>query len=417
MNLATPNTQNLRIYALIVAAGAGARAGGDVPKQYQPIAGKPMLRYACETLSRYPGIMGVLPVIHSDHHALYDAATEGLELLPVAFGGSERSDSVRAGLNALALYQPDYVLIHDAARPFLPGAVLDAIIEKLVAPAPVTSSVRVVLDGVSQPHSPDHAVVPVLPVADTVRRYQAGVWSEVPRDGLLRIQTPQAFAFAALKKLYEQEVVATDDAALWLAAGLPLMYVTGSEELRKMTTAEDMTADHTHARMRHGARRMAVGMGFDVHELMPSGKHVMRLGGIDIECEHKLHGHSDADVVLHAVADAIYGALAEGDIGAHFPPSDERLKGANSRMFTEHAAGRIAARGGVLQHMDVTIICEHPKVAPHRDRMRAAIAEQLGIPVAHVSVKATTTEKLGFTGREEGIAAQAVATLSLPEDI
>ena len=384
-----------RIYALIVAAGTGSRAGGELPKQYQRIGGTPMLRHAALRLAHHPDIMGVQLVIHPEHHALYSAATEGLSLLPPVFGGSARTDSVRAGLNALAAFAPDYVLIHDAARPFLPRAVLNAIIQNL---------------------APGHAVAPVLSVPDTVRRQGPEGWVEVEREGLVRVQTPQAFPFAELKEIFDHGArSATDDIALWLAAGKPLTPIPGAEELRKVTTADDIQhAEQKFAPM----RRTAVGMGYDVHALMPAGSaHSIRLGGIDIAHEYKLHGHSDADVVLHAVADAIYGALGEGDIGMHFPPSDDRLKGADSRMFVEHARGRILAREGQLQHVDVTIICEQPKVGPHREAMREAISAMLHVPPSRVAVKATTTEKLGFTGRGEGIAAHAVATLSLPEEL
>ncbi len=380
-----------RIYALIVAAGTGSRAGGELPKQYHALGGRAMLRHSVEALLHHHAIAGVQVVIHPEHYDLYAQSVDGLALLPQVYGGSERSDSVRAGLNALAPHQPDYVLIHDAARPFLSHAVLDAIIAKL---------------------SPHHAVAPALAAADTLRRHVAGGWEEIPRAGVMRIQTPQAFPFEALKKIYAQGA-ATDDAALWLAAGFALDYVMGSEELRKVTTAEDIAwAEKRFA----STRRVVVGMGYDVHALVPAGEEgVIRLGGVEIANAHKLHGHSDADVVLHAIVDALLGTVAEGDIGSHFSPSDARWKGANSRVFMEEARARVAAHGGVISHVDVTIIAERPKVAPHRDAMRAAIAAMLHVPIARVSVKATTTEKLGFTGREEGIACQAVATVSLPE--
>ena len=265
--------------------------------------------------------------------------------------------------------------------------------------------------------TPGRAVIPALPVVDTVRRCNGETWEEVPRDGLMRIQTPQAFPFEALHEIYAAENLhhaPTDEAALWLAAGLPLDYVAGEEDLRKVTTATDIKLAETHGRLH---RRTAVGMGYDVHALMPSGdKHSIRLGGIDIDHAHTLHGHSDADVVLHAIVDAILGALAEGDIGSHFPPSDARWKGADSAIFIEEARRRVDSRGAVIQHLDVTLICEAPKISPHRDAMRAAIAGMLELPLPRVSVKATTTEKLGFTGREEGIACQAVVTLTLPEE-
>ena len=383
-------TPSPHIYALIVAAGTGTRVGEGVPKQYRRMGGKPLLRYSAEALLAHPAIAGVQFVIHPEHQELYAAASEGLNLLPPIFGGFERSDSVRAGLNSLTHYSPEYVLVHDAARPFLPREILDALIKKL---------------------SPDHAVVPALPVVDTIRRYDEVQWQEVSRAGLLRIQTPQAFPFERLKHIYGSGA-ATDEAALWLAAGLPLQYVAGSEELRKVTTADDLAwAERTIAT----TRRVAVGMGYDVHALMPAGEvGVIRLGGLDIAHDHKLEGHSDADVVLHAIVDALLGTVAEGDIGSHFPPSDERWRGANSAAFVAEAVRRVQAHGGMIQHVDLTVICEAPKIGPHREAMREAIATMLGVPLRQVSVKATTTEKLGFTGRREGIAAQAVATVSLP---
>ena len=452
-------TPTPRIYALIVAAGTGSRAGGASPKQYQPIAGKPMLRYSLEALTRHPAIRAVQVVIHPEHQPFYDAATAPAtmhhppftKLLPPIHGGAERADSVRAGLLALAAHAPDYVLIHDAARPFLSQAMMDA----LLAAA-----------------TPDEAVLPALAVADTVRRFEGGTWHEVSRTALMRMQTPQVFAYAKLVAMMEDGAASTvfplpsrervrvrgleseilsrtppsnpstreidadasisraqspqggeasltppsptDEAAVWLAAGGALRYVQGDEDLRKVTTAEDMIWAHAHAAAH---RRTAIGMGYDVHALMPAGDAgVIRLGGIDIACAHKLHGHSDADVVLHAVVDALLGAIAAGDIGSFFPPSDAKWKGANSAIFVEEARAQVAQRGGIIQHVDVTIIGEQPKILPHRDAMREAIAGMLQLPLSHISVKATTTEKLGFTGREEGIACHAVATVSLPAE-
>lgn len=388
-------TQPPRIYALIVAAGTGTRAGGDVPKQYQPLGGKMLLEHSAEALAHHPQIAGVQVVIHPKHQAWYNEIRHKLTLLPAAFGGAERSDSVAAGLAALAPYNPDYVLIHDAARPFLSAEMINVIIAKL---------------------SPQHAVLPAIPVVDTVRHYDKGEWRDVARDGLMRIQTPQAFPFAQLQEIYKNAsgATTTDDAALWLAAGKKLEYVMGAEELRKMTTAEDILwAEKKNA----STRRVAVGMGYDVHALVPAGDNgVIRLGGIDIPSAHKLHGHSDADVVLHAIVDALLGALGEGDIGSHFPPSDPKWAGANSKIFIEEARARVHHRSGVIEHIDVTLVGERPKVAPHREAMREAIAALLHLPISHVSMKATTTEKLGFTGREEGIACHATATVTLPRE-
>jgi 2-C-methyl-D-erythritol 4-phosphate cytidylyltransferase/2-C-methyl-D-erythritol 2,4-cyclodiphosphate synthase len=383
-----------RIAALIVAAGTGTRAGEGAPKQYRPIGGKALLRYSVQALLNHPAICTVRVVIHPDHADHYAAAVDGLRLGAPVFGGATRQQSVANGLRALAADKPDYVLVHDAARPFLTGALIDRILEKL---------------------SPTTAVVPTLAVADTIRRLEAGQWADVARDGLLRIQTPQAFPYENLCRLHEGAVADhTDDAALWLAARHHLEYVDGDEELRKVTTADDIAWANAKASMH---RRIAVGTGFDVHELMPAGeKHRMRIGGIDISHDHKTHGHSDADVALHALVDAMLGALGAGDIGAHFSPTDAQWKGADSAIFVAEALRLVRQRGGIIQHVDITIIAEQPKIGPHRDAIRTRIGELLAVPLSHVSVKATTTEGLGFTGRSEGIAAQAAVTLSLPAE-
>lgn len=374
-------------YALVVAAGSGVRLGGTLPKQYQPIAGVPMLRHSVAALLAHPGISGVQVVMGAGQEALYaHAFPQGYpKLLPPVTGGAARPDSVAAGLLALSPHAPDDVLIHDAARPFLTRAMIDQILAAL---------------------TPECAVVPALPVVDTVRRYTDGEWADVDRAGLMRIQTPQAFPFAALRAL-SPSPTATDDAALWLAAGKKLVSVPGMESLRKVTTMDDLIWAEQHA----ARTRMAVGMGFDVHAFVASPNGFVTLGGVQIPHTHRLDGHSDADVVLHAVVDALLGAVAAGDIGSHFPPSDPQWRGADSRMFIAEALRLVTLHGGVIEHLDVTIIGERPKITPHRDAMRAAIAAMLNLALAQVSVKATTTEKLGFTGREEGLAAQAVATV------
>jgi len=366
---------------------------GEIPKQYRPVAGKPLLRYSLLALANHPSIAGVQVVIAPEHRAYYKEAAEGLSLLEPVAGGAERQDSVKAGLKALAPRQPDYVLIHDAARPFLDRAVIDRVLEKL---------------------TPDNAVVPALPAADTLRRHRGGQWEEIEREGVLRMQTPQGFPFRALLDLQAEDIARfTDDAALWLAAGRALDYALGDERLRKVTTAEDIAwADETARR----AARVAVGSGYDVHKLvMAGGKDSVTLGGVAIAHAKTLEGHSDADVVLHALTDALLGALGEGDIGMHFPPGEAQWKGADSKQFVADAMRRLKARGGAVAHADVTIICESPKIGPHREAMRGVIAKLLGVAPAQVNIKATTTEGLGFTGRGEGIAAQAVVTLSLPE--
>lgn len=361
-----------------------------MPKQYQQVVGKPLLRHSVERFLSHPAIDAVRVVIAADHRADYDKAVDGLSLGEPIVGGKERADSVRLGLEALTADAPDYVLVHDAARPFISHDVIDRLLAAL---------------------QPERAVVPALPVADTVRRYEAGAWQEIPRAGLLRIQTPQAFPFKALFTLHQKtNAPLTDDAALWLEAGHALEYVAGQETLHKVTTAEDIALANACT-----AYRMAVGSGYDVHALVPAGEAgVIRLGGVSIAHTHHLHGHSDADVVLHALVDALLGSIAAGDIGSHFPPSDARWKGANSEIFVAEALRLVQAQGGRLEHVDLTIICEAPKIGPHRETMRTRIAAMLGVPVAYVSVKATTTEQLGFTGRREGIAAQASVTVALP---
>lgn len=380
------------IAALIVAAGTGSRAGGKLPKQYRIIGGKALLRYSVEALANHPAITQLQVVIHPDHETLYRAATAGLNLLPPVYGGAMRSDSVNAGLAALATHIPDYVLIHDAARPFLTHAMLDALIAAL---------------------DESHAALPALPIADTVRRHAGSSWQEVNRDGLMRMQTPQAFPFNMIRSLVSASPAATDEAAIWLAAGKPLRYVMGDERLRKVTDAADILWAENHAA---GTRRTVVGMGYDVHALIPSPAGTIRLGGVDIPHTHMLDGHSDADVVLHAIVDALLGTIALGDIGSHFPPSDVRWKGANSAIFIAEALKQVAVRGGSISHLDVTVIGERPKISPHREAMRTTIASLLHLPLHCISVKATTTEKLGFTGREEGIACQAIATVTLPAE-
>ena len=384
--------QTSRMVALVVAAGTGQRLGGALPKQYQMVAGKPLLRHAVERLLAHPAIAQLRVVIHPDHADLYEAAMAGLTLPPPITGGATRAASVRLGLEALADDAPDYIMIHDAARPFLPAAVID----RLCAAA-----------------SPTVGVVPALPVDDTLRRRRADGWQEVPREALWRMQTPQLFPYGLLRAAHATtRGEATDDAAIWLEAGHVLEYVLGDEELRKVTHPADLFwAEHQRP------MRLATGMGFDVHALMPAGeKHSIRLGGIDIAHDHALQGHSDADVVLHALVDAMLGAISAGDIGSHFLPSDARWKGADSALFVAEALRLVRARDGQIEQVDLTIICEAPKIGPHREAMRGRIAQLLQLPLEYVSVKATTTEQLGFTGRREGIAAQALVNVRLPRD-
>lgn len=377
---------------LIVAAGSGLRVGGALPKQYQRVGGKALLRYSVETLLAHERVDEVRVVISAEHRTLYEEAVAGLALGEPIIGGPERQDSVRLGLEALATHAPTYVLIHDAARPMLPAALIDRICDALAT---------------------HDAVMPTLPIADTLRERTAGGWAERPRDAMMAIQTPQAFRYSLIREAHRAAVPPqrTDDIAVLLAydANALVHAIDGAPENRKITTSGDM-AQMAAMVMQTAVPRVA--MGFDVHRLIPQdGATTLRIGGIDIAHDAKLEGHSDADVVLHAITDALLGTIADGDIGAHFLPSDARWKGADSESFLTHAHARVKAQGGTLAHLDVTIVCEAPKIGPHRDAMRARIAGMLGLALHQVSVKATTTEGLGFTGRREGIAAQAVATV------
>jgi 2-C-methyl-D-erythritol 4-phosphate cytidylyltransferase/2-C-methyl-D-erythritol 2,4-cyclodiphosphate synthase len=377
----------MKTSAVLVAAGSGTRFGGETPKQFLNLAGKPVIRYAAEALLRHVDYLQ--PVGDA---ALIEPALAGLAHLPVVPGGAERQDSVRAGLEALAAYAPDVVLVHDAARPCFGAGTAQAVLAALA----------------------DHeGAIPAVAVSDTIKRGAAGlIAGTVPRDNLFRAQTPQGFRFATLLRLHRAAAgaaVATDDAALLEAAGLPVALTAGSEQNIKLTTPEDF------ARLASllGEKMIPrIGTGFDVHA-MEAGR-PMILCGVTVPFELGLAGHSDADVGIHALCDAIYGALAEGDIGRHFPPSEATWKDADSARFLRHAAGRIAARGGRLANADITLICERPKITPHAPAMRARLAELLGVSIDHISVKATTTERLGFTGRGEGIAAQASVMVLIP---
>ncbi len=375
----------MRIAALLVAAGSGSRFGASQPKQFTLIGAKPALRWAADALASHVALLQ--PV---GDPAPLAAALAGMDHLPPVPGGAERQDSVRAGLEALVPHAPDMVLVHDAARPWIPPGTIEALIGAL---------------------TDLHGAIPAVPVADTLKRARDGLIGEtVARDGLFRAQTPQAFRFGTLLDLHRQAGPgATDDAALLERAGLPVGLVPGHEDNIKLTYPEDLVRLE---RLLLPPLVPRVGTGFDVHAL-EAGRALV-LCGVTVPHERGLAGHSDADVGLHALCDAIYGALAEGDIGRHFPPTEAAWKDADSARFLVHAAGRIAARGGRLANADVTLICERPKIAPHAAAMEARVAELLGVPAGLVSVKATTTERLGFAGRGEGIAAQAVATVLVP---
>jgi len=379
-------------YALIVAAGRGTRFGGALPKQYLPLGGKSVLRQAVAAFATHPEIAGVQVVIRDEDRGIFAEAVSGLAVMPPVPGGAERQDSVRLGLEALVSYDPARVLIHDAARPFPDPALIDRVLDALDR-AP--------------------AAIPALPLGDTLKRVADGAVREtVDRTQLWRAQTPQGFHFKAILAAHRAVAgqVLTDDAAVAEAAGMAPIVVLGSEDNFKVTTAQDLAAAERLIAARTGDIR--VGQGFDVHGFGPGGQ--IMVCGIAIPHEASLVGHSDADVGLHALTDALLGAIGAGDIGMHFPPADPRWRGAASDRFLAHAAALVREKGGDIAAVDVTIICERPKIGPHRARMIERVAAILEISPTRVSVKATTTERLGFTGRGEGIAAQAVATVRLP---
>jgi 2-C-methyl-D-erythritol 4-phosphate cytidylyltransferase/2-C-methyl-D-erythritol 2,4-cyclodiphosphate synthase len=384
------------VAAVIVAAGRGERAGTNVPKQYRSIGGEPMIRATLRAFLAQPRVDLVQPVINLNDLDTYQRSITGLEdLLPPVAGGATRQASVRAGLEALASRRPGLVLIHDAARPFVSGA----LIERAIG-AGRTSG----------------AAIPGVALADTVKSIDnsATVTGTLDRSTLRIVQTPQAFTFNLILEAHRRAAAAqqesfTDDAALAEWAGQRVSVFEGEVENLKVTTADDFArAEMT----RLALADVRTGNGFDVHAFT-EGDHVM-LAGIRIPHSRGVSGHSDADVALHALVDAILGALAEGDIGAHFPPSDPQWKGAASDGFLAFACERVRKRGGVIAHLDVTVVCEAPRISPHRDTMRARIADIAKVAIDRVGVKATTSERLGFAGRGEGIFAMATATIRLP---
>jgi len=379
--------------ALVVAAGRGSRIGGDVPKQYRELGGQPLLRHALVRLSQHPRIAAVRAVIHADDRTAYERAAAGISLEAPVPGGDTRQESVLRGLESLSGRPPRDVLIHDGARPFVDGATVDRVLDAL-AEVP--------------------GAIAALPVTDTLKRGEnARIAATLDRHGLWQAQTPQGFRYAEILAAHRRFAghELTDDAAVAERAGIAVRLVAGSPDNVKITTSDDLARAERWLAGADGETR--IGQGIDVHRF-GSGNHVM-LCGVRIAHGRGLEGHSDADVGLHAVTDALLGALGAGDIGTHFPPSDPRWCGADSAVFLRHAARLLAARGGRIVNLDVTLICEAPKIGPHRAAMIARIAEILEIDAARVSVKATTTEGLGFVGRGEGIAAQAVATLRLAD--
>ena len=372
--------------ALIVAAGRGQRFGGSQPKQYVPLKGEPLLRRTLRAFAGHPRVGKVLVAIHPDDAAVFAKAAEGLDVQSV-HGGGTRQNSVLKGLEFLATDTPDLVLIHDGARPVVSATVIDAVITGLATA---------------------HGTLPVVPVVDTLKQVDGEhVGATVPRDNLVRAQTPQGFRFRTILAAHRQHAgeSLTDDAAVMERAGYRVMTVPGDNANVKVTTMDDL------ARLIAALSETRTGQGFDVHRFGP-GAHVT-LCGVKVPHNHGLDGHSDADVALHAATDAILGAISAGDIGQHFSPSDEKWRGAPSDKFIQHAYNLLTELGGTLVHLDITIICERPKVGPHRAVLVESVARILDVKADRISVKATTTEGLGFTGRGEGIAAQAVATVKV----
>lgn len=380
-----------RVAALIVAAGRGVRAGSGRPKQYRTLGQRPLLAHSVAAFVQHPRIAATQVVINPEDRDLYDLAVRGLDLPEPVAGGAARQDSVRHGLKALEASAPDLVLIHDAARPFVDAALITRVLDALAT---------------------HEGAIPALAVSDTLKRGHEGcVVETVPRDELFAVQTPQGFRFPSILEAHARAAgqALTDDAAVAEAAGLSVAIVEGAPDNIKLTTAEDFL----HAeRMLASRLSTRIGHGFDVHRFT-AGDHVW-LCGVRVPHERGLEGHSDADAGLHALTDALLGAIGAGDIGMHFPPSDERWRGASSDVFLSHAVELVRGKGGEIENVDVTLICERPKVGPHREAMIARIAEILAISASRVSVKATTSERLGFTGRGEGLAAQAVACVRMP---
>lgn len=379
---------------LIVAAGRGHRFGGEMPKQYRTVGGQAVLRKSLAVFCAHPSIRYVRAVIHPDDMALYQCAAEGLPVLPPVFGGPTRQDSVRLGLQSLKEENPDFVLIHDGARPFVDFGVINRVIEEI---------------------KEHQGAIPALPVTDTIKagKTQDGktlISHTVDRAGLWRVQTPQGFPYQEILAAHEavkgQEL--TDDACVAEQAGMNVVLTKGSEDNFKITTQEDLIRAELLLKGKRTDIRTAT--GFDVHKFCEGS--FVTLCGVQVPHDKGLAGHSDADVGLHALTDALLGAIGSGDIGLHFPPSDMRWKGADSVLFLKHAVSLVNGLGGTILNADVTLICERPKIGAYRLAMSEKLAEILNISASRISIKATTTEQLGFTGRKEGIAAQACVSVS-----
>ncbi len=389
-----------KIAALIVAAGRGSRFGEALPKQYVPLAGRPVLSHCLSTFDEHPEIDQICVVIHPNDQSLFEEAAQGIGEITWTPGGQSRQESVRLGLESLSETAPDLVLIHDGARPLLDRETIDRVISALA-------------------DSP--GAIAATPLSDSLKREENGrVAESVPRQGLWRAQTPQGFRYpdilAAHRGLAGRDDF-TDDAAIATAAGSAVALVPGGAANIKITQSADLAmAERIKGLQEMGSQNTEYrsGLGFDVHRF-ESGDRVT-LCGIAVPHDAKLKGHSDADVGLHALTDAILGAIGAGDIGDHFPPSDPRWAGADSARFLAHAKELVTERNGRIVNLDVTLICERPKIGPHKSAMVERIAQILDLAPERISVKATTTEELGFTGRREGIAAQATATIELPKE-
>jgi 2-C-methyl-D-erythritol 4-phosphate cytidylyltransferase/2-C-methyl-D-erythritol 2,4-cyclodiphosphate synthase len=387
-----------KVIALLVAAGRSERMRSDLPKPYIALGEHTILRHTVKTFLSHPDINGVRVVIRREHHPYYKKAIEGLTLFPCVSGGENRQESVRLGLESLIHRKPKWVLVHDVARPLVSLELISRVIEGLKK-AP--------------------AVIPALPVTDTVKRFSAGTAETLSRDNLYAVQTPQGFDFSTLLEAHHAlaHKSFTDDAAVMEHQGGAIALVDGEAANIKITTEKDLESMTSRLSLDTETR---TGLGYDVHRLKPHDSEApvsqqqIKLCGIRIPFGYRLEGHSDADVGLHAIVDALLGAMGAGDIGMHFPPDDRKWQGAESERFLLHAYELLKSRGGDIVHLDVTLICERPRISDYREQMVERIAQVLKLSADRVSVKATTTEKLGFTGRGEGIAAQAVATVRLP---
>ncbi len=391
--------KKLRTIALLVAAGRSERMGGGLPKPYIKLGDEVILRRTIKAFLKHPDIDGVRVVIRREHHPYYKQAIEGLTVIPCVVGGHSRQESVRLGLESLTHHHPERVLVHDVARPFVSSELISRVVHALDA---------------------HKAVIPVVAINDTIKHIHDGkVVSTIPREGVAIVQTPQGFDYKTIMAAHWQVKGEnlTDDSAVCELVGIPVSIVVGEADNFKITSVEDIKRMETNLSLQTETR---VGMGYDVHALAPHdvdtqvSQQYIKLCGIRIPSNHYLVGHSDSDAGLHALVDAILGAIGESDIGTHFPPSDIKWQGADSSRFLLHAYEMLRNRGGELINIDVTIICERPRVNPHRDAMIERIASLLKIEPHRISVKATTTERLGFEGRGEGLAAHAIATVRLP---